>query len=61
MEEIKKCPFCGNIPEIEERSDCKQVICWKIKCTNAGICYCMPEGNWCDSKEYAIKRWNERI
>ena len=60
MEEIKICPFCGKIPEVEERSDSNQVICWKVKCTNHGICYCAPEGNWCDSKEYAIKRWNTR-
>ena len=57
-EEIKKCPFCGSTPSIDDRDFCyptsrtKKV--WQAVCT---VCTAMVLGS---NKEDAINLWNKR-
>lgn len=54
--ELKPCPFCGEIPKIMRDG----FGYFKVKCTNVNcniLCTTMP----CAREEYAIENWNRRV
>lgn len=59
--EIKTCPFCGSIPQIETNVmwNNKKLL-YTIRCITSR-CFGHPIGPvMFDSKEQAIKSWNRR-
>lgn len=48
----KDCPFCGSAEKYPRKVFCQ----WTIECYR-----CQTRGPLCNTKEDAIKRWNERI
>lgn len=60
MEELKPCPFCGQIPELHEWHNKKDVITFQVCCENED-CTCRPF-----TREYiriipVIEAWNCRV
>lgn len=55
MEELKPCPFCGDLEPIVEYDDGWDVTCSKCSAQSPS---CL--GLECDDRELAIKRWNTR-
>ena len=57
MENLKPCPFCGEIPTVtHDAQNCETYV---IQCAN-GECACMPVTWWYLTKEEAIEAWNRR-
>lgn len=56
MGNLKKCPWCGKIPELREESYGK--VCF-IECINED-CVIQPETDAYRTKEEAIEAWNVR-
>ena len=52
--ELKPCPFCGNIPELEVWNDGEDMN-YKVNCTH---CFCQTYYE--DSEEEAVQMWNRR-
>lgn len=59
--EIKTCPFCGFIPQIEISENwCHDKTLYTVRCKTSK-CFGHPRDSvWFDSKEQAIKSWNRR-
>ena len=59
LNELKACPFCGGIAEIEDVSDEDETF-YMIQCTNpkcsAGVCF--ADNSTSQSK--IVKAWNKR-
>jgi len=51
MEELRECPVCGSIPNVNSLFI---TDCW-VECTTCGA-----ETEFYNTKEEAIKIWNER-
>ena len=50
---MRKCPFCSSEMEAYGRSD----ETWIIRCKNIKCYFCDGTDWWDDTKEEAIKRW----
>ena len=62
MENLKPCPFCGELPEIDQGEytyKVKDRIYWAVGCMNDD-CEVDVETDNFDTKEEAIKVWNTR-
>ena len=44
MSELKPCPFCGSVPDIEPIEDCEYINCSNLVCID-GI-YCLTTKQW---------------
>ena len=58
LTEIKNCPFCGGVGEIEDEGDWGSI--W-VRCKSCGA-----EGAWVDrhdecTEQDAINKWNNRV
>lgn len=59
MDEVKKCPYCGEIPSIRLWGRNKQGELWIIECLSY---YCNnPRFVVAIAKEEAIKFWNDYV
>ena len=53
--DLKDCPFCGSVPDIEENYDDSHGMVYKIWCSTCGV-----GTEWWDDKEKAIEVWSKR-
>ncbi len=60
-ENIKPCPFCGELPGIsQDEYTYKDGIFWTVECMS-GDCRVYVKTDNLDTKEKAIEAWNVRI
>lgn len=70
MIELKKCPFCGAVAAIMERSeqdgnlsiDSVEVVCLRCRARTAAFCTTgmMKVGSYSDAEKMAAEAWNRR-
>ena len=56
MDDLKPCPFCGNIPRVYQCSDDQ----WFVDCGDDGTCHVFVYAHDYSNREEAVKRWNTR-
>ena len=69
MSDLKPCPFCGRIPEIQEDSRWprhgkyagKRVDAFEVVCKNMGCVICGADNVYFLSAEEAAEAWNRRV
>jgi len=55
IEELKPCPFCGGVAEIQDETTGIRTTIYFVECLN-----CVAGTQWEYKKENAIKAWNTR-
>lgn len=59
--ELKRCPFCGKLAQIEKRDSVWQKKTWfSVRCNTSQCCGHPREPYEYDTKEKAVKAWNRR-
>lgn len=58
--ELKPCPFCGGVPDIEPHEDLYRRMKFGIECRNAD-CEIQPFTAWYADRQECIEAWNRRV
>lgn len=62
MNELKPCPFCGAMPNLNKYLDTLGRLKWGIICENSnGKCEIEPMTAWYADKDECIEAWNKRV
>lgn len=56
--ELKRCPFCGHVAEIEHK---RNLETWIVQCSNQTCPASYMIGWDYETKEEAIEFWNHRV
>lgn len=59
MDELKPCPFCGEMPRIRYFNGDPHIRTYQVKCFELR-CLCNPETGSYINLEKAIEAWNRR-
>ena len=57
MSELKRCPFCGSVGEIERKT---VLNLWIVQCSNPSCPASYMIGFDYDTEEEAVEAWNRR-
>ena len=59
-EKPKGCPFCGEMPDVNEMAAAGIRVGWRVACSGVAGCATCPETRVEATREDAIARWNTR-